>query len=695
MSVTFLTNEDEKKYVKSVNGVGPDADGNVEVEVAGSIDCSAYGLPVLHLTGDISVMTKDNAVDLQYVYGDRSGTASVKWQGASSLSYPKKNYTIKFDNAFEAKEGWGEQKKYCLKANWMDASHARNLVGAKLWGKMCASRTVIDTDLQECPNWGAVDGFPIIIAMNGEFHGLYTLNIPKDGWMLNMGSGTHEAILCADSKNDACRFRATATLDGDFDLEYASDENDTAWIVESLNCLINACINSDGSDVDTTIARYLDIDSAIDYMIHVCYTANPDNVARNYLLSTKDGVKWKFTAYDMDMGFGIGWGGKGFTIADDYPFFRNYAQLHRLMYLLYTYKADAIKARYNALRVAALSEIQMAKMVLDFASEIPLSVRNAEANRWPLVPSSGANTVYQIIEYLRLRLPKLDAEVEAMVQQSPITAPVLKSMTNWFNETSAGVTPDTITSVSFVSSYEPTGSEDASWACDVDNTGSIMAYRNDTAVTIAPTNGAEKICLNKSATHMFANTGVTGYGSFANLASVTDSEVLIAQADTNVSEMFAKNNAVTNLENFRIPVGVTNANKICYNCASLVHPPVLPEGLLYMESAFLGDATLESVPVIPSTVVKMSHSFQECYAVKNLDGLVIPDGVTEMWGAFMGLTLASGTVEINAQNLTNYDRAFHNAARDIPGTIILTGTCPLLAEIAATNTYGKVVVATA
>lgn len=33
MSVTFLTNEDEKKYVKSVNGAVPDADGNVEVDI--------------------------------------------------------------------------------------------------------------------------------------------------------------------------------------------------------------------------------------------------------------------------------------------------------------------------------------------------------------------------------------------------------------------------------------------------------------------------------------------------------------------------------------------------------------------------------------------------------------------------------------------------------------------------------------
>lgn len=151
-------------------------------------DYSAYGLPILHLTGDTSAMTKDNAVDLAYVYGERSGTCSVKWQGSSSLSYDKKNYTIKFDNAFEAATGWGEQKKYCLKANYIDHSHARNIVNAKLWGQIVKSRENVPARLKNLVNGGAIDGFPCIIMLNGEFHGLYTWNIPKDGWMLGMGT---------------------------------------------------------------------------------------------------------------------------------------------------------------------------------------------------------------------------------------------------------------------------------------------------------------------------------------------------------------------------------------------------------------------------------------------------------------------------------------------------------------------------
>ena len=168
-------------------------------------DFTRYGLPVLELTGNTTNMTKDNAVTLNYKYGTRTGTCTCKWQGSSSvrLGYPKRNYTIKFDNPFVARtwkeydpetgkeidKSWGEQRKYCMKANWIDPSAARNIVNARLWGQVVASRTNKVTDGRAtAPNKGAVDGFPIIITTNGMFEGLYTFNIPKDSWMFDMGN---------------------------------------------------------------------------------------------------------------------------------------------------------------------------------------------------------------------------------------------------------------------------------------------------------------------------------------------------------------------------------------------------------------------------------------------------------------------------------------------------------------------------
>lgn len=384
-------------------------------------DYDAFGLPVLRLDGDTSLMTKDNAVDLAYTFDHFgiAGTLSCKWQGSSSINYDKKNYTLKFDQAFEAKTGWGAQKKYCAKANYIDFSHSRNVVTAKLWGQMVASRNPANDALAACPNYGAVDGFPILIAINDEFAGVYTFNIPKDGWMLNMGDGDNEAILCADLNSPANNFKAEAVVGADktdFELEYVSDESNTAWVQTSLNNLINACIASDGTDLDTTIAPMLDWDSAIDYTILCALIDHRDGVGKNYLLHTWDGVKWYFDAYDMDAIFGNKHDGKYFfpaaqNIGVRFAYLKN---THRLAELIMRYKLDALKARYKTLRASVLSEDNVATMFVNFAAQIPLAALVEDNRIWPTVPSTNVSNVHQIIDWYRRRVQMIDAEVEAM-----------------------------------------------------------------------------------------------------------------------------------------------------------------------------------------------------------------------------------------------------------------------------------------
>lgn len=400
---------------------------------ATSFDYTAYGLPILYLNGDTSLMTKDNKVTLDYAYGDKSGTCSVKWQGSSSLTYPKKNYTVTFDNAFEAIEGWGEQKKYCMKANFMDFSHSRNICCAKLWGQIVKSRASnnsLYSTLSALPNWGAVDGFPIIIVINDEYQGIYTFNIPKDGWMFGMGSGTQEAIICADKSgagNFATLFENEAICDGsDFEIEYATDENDTAWIVTSINRLINAVLASDGSDIDTTIAQYVDISSAIDYLLFTPLVHGADMLRKNYLLVTYDGVKWFFSAYDMDSTFGITWhagyygdtDGGAFNPAigsanNQYPTLSSMTT-HKLFRLLIENKQEAIKARYNELRAGAMSEANVAHEFNEFAASIPKPYFDEEPKVWATIPATSANNANQIITHYMLRTPKIDGEVNKL-----------------------------------------------------------------------------------------------------------------------------------------------------------------------------------------------------------------------------------------------------------------------------------------
>ena len=518
-----------------------------KINEAHTKNLTGYGLPVLNLFGDISEMTKDNAVPLTYVYGDKSGACEVKWQGTSSIGYPKKNYTIKFDFPFEAAEGWGVQKKYCLKANYIDFSHSRNIVSAKLWGDVVKARrstknlfvpnysafvngvqsvngltltanadgsvtvtgtatawshitlqenlyagatstatngsnadnyndecvfsvfnengvfpsglewfgydpnthmafirveqgnTINDTlyfqiekgtiatsweapfsaytrTLRTLPNGGGIDGFPVIMFINGAYQGIYTFNIPKDGWMFGMGSASYEGIVCAEADWNGSLLKAEVLCDGsDFSIEYATDENNTTWIPASLNTLIKALNNSNGADLDTTIAQYLDWDSAIDYLASSLLFNNFDGVAKNYLLATFDGVKWLFSAYDMDSTFGLWWTGREFMNASTHPsaVISSFRQ-HKVFDMICNYKKEQFKARYKTLRDGVLSEDAVATRFANFVTQIPKGLFDYEVEVWTGIPSTSTNNLSQIVDFYRRRCEYVDKVIDEL-----------------------------------------------------------------------------------------------------------------------------------------------------------------------------------------------------------------------------------------------------------------------------------------
>lgn len=397
---------------------------------------TVYCLPVLYLTGDIApiAVSKDNKVTLSYVYGDRSGTCTLKGQGATSYKKAqalvnegkagKFNYTINFDTAFEAADGWGVQKKYCLKANWIDHSHSRNVVTAKLWGAIVKSRANANANLSGLVNGGAVDGFPIVIMLNGEFHGLYTFNIPKDGWMMGMVEDTTktQALVGANDHELATQFKGELAGDeSDFELEFVSDETNSAWVTTSLNRLINACINSWGGDLDDVVAQYLDWDSAIDYYIFIVAIKGTDMVDKNYLLSTFDGAKWHFTAYDMDSTYGLNWDGSGLTRAVSNVNFEECATTHRVWELIKRFKTNALKARYNELRSNVLSETRICQYFENFAWAMPSPVLLEDVKLYPTIQGSGVNGIDQIGRWVRQRLEACDKWINALpAQETPV-----------------------------------------------------------------------------------------------------------------------------------------------------------------------------------------------------------------------------------------------------------------------------------
>lgn len=423
---------------------------------------SDMGLPIMKLAHPNIETLKSKSdgtlsdVDIEFAYKNvNTKLKKIKVQGASSQLFPKKNYTITFNNDVVLNDNWGAHKKYVIKADWVDFSQMRNEICAKLWGKIRKSRvnptrckfvnadgdylinasgnTLVgdaDPSMSIGLNYGAVDGYPICLYINGKYWGIYSLMIPKDDWMAGMhGEFQYEAIVAAEQHSTATRFNGLVeppNEDGEmydadhsvvaFGMEYVTDEDDMQWLSTSLNNMISAVMDTYSTTEERleTIDQYIDIDSAIDYMIFNCVVNNTDGLDKNFVLDTWDGVKWYFAAYDMDGTFGNNYDGKMYISANGGCTFARYAEVSRLMNILYTYAPERLKERYRYLRSEALSEANFTDMVWNYAVNIPNAAFHYEALRWPERPGTHTNNHEQILRFYSLRCAALDAEIETL-----------------------------------------------------------------------------------------------------------------------------------------------------------------------------------------------------------------------------------------------------------------------------------------
>ena len=391
------------------------------------------GMPIVRLEGDLNGMNKDRKITARLTFesADRSFVTftTMKWQGDSSLRYPKKNYSLSFitesgaKNKVEVRPEWGKQSKYCLKANWVDYSAARNIVSAKLWGEIVHSECQ-DDEADALLNGGAVDGFPVLLYGNGEFMGLYTFNTPKDKWIYGMGDGDREGLVMTDGYG-ACPCMEAPIVDfsnpaaSQYEVEYCSTEDDpegSAWLMESLNNVITTFLDYDGQELKDRIGQYMNVDRAVDYLVFITALRAEDNRAKNIMWATYDGVRFSPLAYDLEGTWGMNWSGKVLTEAPEVYVTQTDTNFMRKMVNNY---GDEMIARYAELRKSVLSYHNIARLFNAYAAQISSVVYQAEKSRWPDQPGISSNTIAQCLKFARKHLQYLDGYYGVTVDETP------------------------------------------------------------------------------------------------------------------------------------------------------------------------------------------------------------------------------------------------------------------------------------
>lgn len=341
-------------------------------------------IPKLYFQGNISGMEDKSDVrdiSVRYVSGGQTvdAFAEIKIQGTSSLSYEKKNYTINFFSDANHSEKLkldvglgGEQSKYCLKANWIDRTHSRNVVTARLATQVQQKYQV----LTQAPRNGTIDGFPVEIYSNGKFLGLYTFNIPKDPWLFNMDEeNPNHIVVCGERWEDTNLFRGEPDFDN-WELEVGENSEET---LDKLKKLFDFVMNSDDETFCAQFEEHIDLDAALNYYILADFAYMADNLGKNMLLATYDGQKWYPVLYDLDTTWGTSYSGRGLM---DYENNTLNLSSNLLFERLEKSFGKELSARYFELRQEILTKEHILGEFEAFHAQIPGAVFLKEGFRW-------------------------------------------------------------------------------------------------------------------------------------------------------------------------------------------------------------------------------------------------------------------------------------------------------------------------
>ena len=506
-SITTATSEDVDKALspKTVEN-GKVTEWQFKPVRGGGGGTVSYDLPVLYLYGDESEIQTNwnnrskNKMNFRYVFHNinkkkqKNGWCKLSLQGNATLQYSKHNFNIQFykDAGFTTKDKVDymdltddKHPKWTLKANYNDYSQGRNVVSARLWGDVVHCRTNMSKALSDAPNHGAIDGHPVILMMNDVYYGLYMYNMSKSDWMI--GIDEDNPMHCAISSSivtDATKWIDTGLGGWELEIPDTWQSPEVDGVVTSVQAGFTALqtfvLNSTDTDFYNNLGNYLDVPSAIDYLIYSFCVCNADSMNKNQFLVTWDaGKTWSFTAYDMDQTFGA-----GFTSSIPYNHDLFSTHPNHLFERLIANFYNEILARYAVLRGSVFSTSYVQRELEIFFEEIPDGEREIDKDLYPGIMFQSSSSLEWLQEFAQNRLQYCDVYF-AHIDPSYIacTGVTISDSTVSFN---------TLTTKQLTATKTPSNASDPIiWASSdssvatVSETGLITAKANGTATVTA------------------------------------------------------------------------------------------------------------------------------------------------------------------------------------------------------------------
>lgn len=395
---------------------------------------SNYHIPVIYLYGNLSSISRNNPVTLQFNIKNfslykNSGTLTAKLQGSSSLNFPEPNYTLDFPFPLAPLPYLKPTTRWNLKANFHDPLQFRGLVCAEIWRNLVSeylpeasnlniltenhnpisaqslspiSYSQFTSPIMRSPGRGATDGIACFLYINDSPVGIYTWQISKSPYMFGMDSpGSGRAVLGFKYSNFNTVYNSDSSFLSDIDVEYSDSDLSVSDLRLSYNNLINAIHNVSSQSNISALNDLIDVHLSTLYFLFSAAIGNSDGLTRNLNLYTFDrGSHWNISAYDLDETFGLfyGWNrnlvpGSGKDSWDLSNTFQYYPSRNGLMRVLWNYNKSYCLSTWKSLRQNFLSD-----RYVNFLWNKKLAEINAYAQMWDFLawPSKHATSLSNI-----------------------------------------------------------------------------------------------------------------------------------------------------------------------------------------------------------------------------------------------------------------------------------------------------------
>ena len=312
-----------------------------------------HHLPVMMLKGDLNDISGENFVKISWSFakdGSKlSGSGAIKWQGSSSMAYPKKGYRLKtLKSDFKSKDkvqflpSWQKHHKFNLKAYYTDGLMSRDPVNAMIGSAIWASQKNLPQDLIHEDNFGFIDGFPIALYINDSWVGIYSLNLPRPEFQY-----TKYAVI-GNVYNELTQFKSntpSVKLDGSDFESLNPDNKPTDDEKTAVNNLIIFVSTASDEDFKAHIKEHINLSSVIDYFIFTNIIADGDAWGKNQVLLSWDGKIWYWQPYDLDVSYSAQYDGSVSPMPTDLM-----GTWHNLFSRLNKLYLTEIKMRYTQIR---------------------------------------------------------------------------------------------------------------------------------------------------------------------------------------------------------------------------------------------------------------------------------------------------------------------------------------------------------